>query len=622
MVELLRRFLAGYRVCSLVAVLTKMIEVVFELLTPFVVAAMIDAAQAGAGFAQMGGFAAVLIGFALASYASTLVCQYLAAGVSQGVGTKLRDAIYEASLRLSPEQVDRFGASSLLTRTTADVNQVQLAIALTLRQVTRWPVLVVGSIIAAVSIDRQMGVVFAICLPVVVVALVFVMRVSVPLLMKMQAGLDRLSLLMRESLSGVRTIRAFRKDAFERARFDEATHTQARMSVLQGRISALLNPASFVAMGVGLIAIVVLGGRRVYEGSLTTGEVVAFVSYMTQALSSIAFLASLVMVLMRAHTSSVRILEVLQVPAQVQGAGLAVLPTQNAAPPNAATIPTQNSVLLPTHNPAPLPTQNSATPATQNAALPTLVLDKLSFSFAGAQKPAIDKVSLTLEAGHTLGVIGGTGSGKSALTGLIAGLYQPSSGILSICGVPTEELSEQKRSAWVSFVPQESSLVSGTIRSNLCWRDVHATDEELWQALRDAQAADFVRALELQLDAPVEAHGKNFSGGQRQRLCIARALVGDARLVVLDDATSALDYATDAALRQALYHGARSSKRQNVSYVIISQRISSLMEADEILVLDHGRCCGLGTHDELLKSCLIYREICELQLGAREVCHG
>ena len=573
MINLLRRFLGPYRAKALAGILTKMVEVVFEVLTPLVVAAMIDEGVRLQDVGAVVRLGLVLVAFAAVSYGSTFVCQRLAAQVSQGMGTDVRDALYAHVNRLAAADVDRFGTPSLLTRVTNDVAQVQLAVALGIRTLTRWPLLAAGSMIAAISIDARLGVVFLVCLPAITVVFALVMRSGVPYYRTMQERLDQISLVVRETLAGMRVIRAFGQDERERERGHRAVERQTQTAVAVGRLSALLNPATFVIMYAGVAAILMVGGMRVDVGDLTTGEVMAFVSYMTQTLVSISYLANLVVVLMRGQTSSVRILEVLDCePSLAEG-------------------------------------ELRAVPQAPGADVCALAFHDVQMRYEGAPVPALRDVSFELLQGQSLGVIGGTGSGKSTLVSLVARLYDTTSGEVQVFGEDVRSYGFSTLRSVVSIVPQRATLVSGTIRSNLSWRDPHATDEELWQALALAQARDFVEALPQGLDAPVEAGGTNFSGGQRQRLCIARALVGDPRVLVLDDAASALDFATDARLRKAI----RSLGRR-VSAVIVSQRVSSVRFCDQILLLDHGSFAGLGTHEELLATSALYAEICASQL--------
>lgn len=578
MIELLRRFLGPYGAKTIIGVLTKAVEVVFEVLTPLVVARMIDRGVRTGDVREVIREGLLLLLFAAVSYSFTFICQRLAAQVSQGMGTDVRNALYAQVNELSTVDLDRFGAPSLVMRITNDVNQVQLAVALSIRTLTRWPLLAVGSMAAALSIDFRLGLVFLVCMPVIGVVFARVMGASVPYFRAMQARLDRISLVTREALSGMRVIRAFLQEDREEERGRAAMCDHADAAVSVGRLSAVLNPVTFLVMYLGVAVILRQGGYRVDAGELTVGQIMALVSYMSQALVAVTTMTNLVVILTRAQTSSVRIMEVLDCVPSVTDKG-----------------------------------NKPVDPACITRSDLAIELGGVSFSYDQTAAPALDGVTLALKTGGTLGVIGGTGSGKSTLVKLLPRLYDVTAGSVGIFGTDVRDYPLVQLRALVSVVPQDVSLVSGTVRSNLLWRNDTASDEELWAALDTAQAADFVRALSQGLDAPVEAGGRNFSGGQRQRLTIARALVGRPRMIVLDDAASALDYATDARLRTALY-----AKRSELTSVIVSQRVAAVRDADKILVLDHGRVAGLGTHDELLKTCMLYREICASQLDREE----
>ncbi|KXB63467.1 ABC transporter ATP-binding protein [Olsenella sp. DNF00959] len=576
MLELLRRYLGPYRAKAAFGMLAKVVEVAFELLVPVIVASMVDVGVArhdGRAIALRGGLLVVL---ALVGFCFTTVCQKMAALVSQGMGTDLREASFAKAVGLSAVDVDRLGPASLVTRITSDVNQVQLAIALGIRQLIRWPFLGVGSIVAALLIDWRLGLVFLVCTPVIALVFWAVLSRCVPYFRSMQEKLDHISLLVREALGGARVMRAFRREDHERGRFRVAAASQAADAIASGRLSSLLNPTTLLVMDLGVVVILWLGGVRVDSGALTQGKVIAFVNYMTQTLLSIVYIANLVVVFTRGAASAQRLVEVLDCePSVVDLASGPVEPLADA---------------------------------------PALELEGVSFAYPGAAVPALDGVTLTLARGGSLGVIGGTGSGKSTLVSLVPRLYDAASGSVRVLGHDVREYPSGQLRSHVGLVPQKAALVSGTVRSNLLWRKGDVGDEELWSALATAQAEDFVRDKEGGLDAVVEAGGRNFSGGQLQRLTIARALVGEPELVVLDDSASALDLATDARLRAALARDLSQSAR-----VIVSQRVSSVRGCDQILVLDHGRPAGLGTHEELVGGCPLYREICLSQLSEREV---
>lgn len=589
MIELLRRFGGKFRRYMVVGPACKLIEVIFDLLTPLVIAQMIDKGIGAHDVSAVVHYGMVLAAMAVIGISFTLVCQKMAALTSQGMGTDIRGALYEHINKLSYAELDRFGTPSLITRITNDVNQVQLAVALGVRMLIRWPFLAVGSMCAALAIDLKLGMIFLICTPAIGLVFWFVMARCIPYYRQLQAKLDRIALICREGLSGARVVRAFVREDHERERFAQAADDQAHTAIAVGKLSSILNPVTFLMMNLGVCAILWVGGIQVNVGELTQGQVMAFVNYMTQTLTSIVYVANLVVVFTKASASASRINEVLNCVPSITDEG---------------------------DQPVALPKPGNAAP------VPALSFDQASFSFGTGAANAVDDVTLELPLGKTLGIIGGTGSGKSTLVSLIPRLYDASTGSVSVMGadVRTWPLDQLRRV--VATVPQRASLVSGSIRSNLTWRDEAATDEELWVALDMAQASEFVRNKPQGLDAPVEAGGKNFSGGQRQRLTIARALVGSPQILIMDDSASALDFKTDAALRHAIrersVRGAAAGGLP-LTTVIVSQRVSTVRDADMICVLDHGSVAGLGTHDELYASCQLYREICQSQLRREEL---
>lgn len=592
MIELLRRFGGKFRRYMVIGPACKLIEVIFDLLTPLVIAQMIDKGIGSHDVNVVIHYGMVLGAMAVIGISFTLVCQKMAALTSQGMGTDIRGALYEHINRLSYAELDRFGTPSLITRITNDVNQVQLAVALGVRMLIRWPFLAVGSMVAALAIDLKLGIIFLICTPAIGLVFWFVMARCIPYYKQLQAKLDRIALICREGLSGARVVRAFVREDHECERFAHAADDQAHVAIAVGKLSSILNPVTFLVMNLGVCAILWVGGIQVNVGELTQGQVMAFVNYMTQTLTSIVYVANLVVVFTKASASASRINEVLNcVPSITDGGNQPVaLPkpgvTGNAAPVSA------------------------------------LSFDHASFSFGAGAANAVSDVTLELPLGKTLGIIGGTGSGKTTLVSLIPRLYDAGAGSVSVMGADVRTWPLDQLRHVVATVPQRASLVSGTIRSNLTWRDEAATDEELWAALDMAQASEFVRNKPQGLDAPVEAGGKNFSGGQRQRLTIARALVGSPQILIMDDSASALDFKTDAALRHAIRERSVRGAAEGglpLTTVIVSQRVSTVRDADMICVLDHGSVAGLGTHDELYTSCQLYREICQSQLRREEL---
>lgn len=589
MIELLRRFGGKFRRYMVIGPACKLVEVIFDLLTPLVIAQMIDKGIGSHDVSAVIHYGMVLGAMAMIGISFTLVCQKMAALTSQGMGTDIRGTLYEHINKLSYAELDRFGTPSLITRITNDVNQVQLAVALGVRMLIRWPFLAVGSMCAALAIDLKLGIIFLICTPAIGLVFWVVMARCIPYYKQLQAKLDRIALICREGLSGARVVRAFVREDHERERFAQAADDQANTAIAVGKLSSILNPVTFLVMNLGVCAILWVGGIQVSVGELTQGQVMAFVNYMTQTLTSIVYVANLVVVFTKASASASRINEVL-----------------NCAP----------GITDEGNQPVALPKPGNVAP------VPALSLSHASFSFGAGAANAVNDVTLELPLGRTLGIIGGTGSGKSTLVSLIPRLYDASTGSVSVMGadVRTWPLDQLRRV--VATVPQRASLVSGSIRSNLTWRDEAATDEELWAALDMAQASEFVRNKPQGLDAPVEAGGKNFSGGQRQRLTIARALVGSPQILIMDDSASALDFKTDAALRHAIRERSMRGAAKGglpLTTVIVSQRVSTVRDADVICVLDHGSVAGLGTHDELYATCQLYREICQSQLRREEL---
>lgn len=576
MIDVIKRFGLPFRRELVLGPLSKLVEVGFDLCTPLVVALMIDRGVGTRDVRALAWYGALLAAMALAGFASTLICQKMASRASQGIGTALRDALFTHVNELSGAEIDRFGTPSLITRITNDVNQVQLAIALAIRQMTRFPLLAVGSMVAALLIDARLGVVFLIATPLIGLVFWLVMARCIPYFKRMQLKLDRIALITREGLSGARAVRAFVREGHERERFGRAAADQADVAIAVGRLTSLLNPATFLIMNLAVCAILWVGGAQVNVGALTQGQVMAFVNYMTQTLLAIVYVANLVVVFTRAQASAERIFEVLDCEPSVRDPAVAA-ECRRSAPVSQA-----------------------------------IRLADVGFAYPGASLKAVEGVTLQVPAGGTLGVIGGTGSGKSTLAQLLVRLYDATEGSIEVLGEDVRSLPLGELRAMIGYVPQKAELVSGTIRSNLLWRDASASDAELWRALETAQAAEFVRRLPRGLDAEVEAGGGNFSGGQRQRLTIARALVGDPRVLVLDDASSALDLKTDAELRTAL-RTCHAGAALGGCTVVVSQRVASVCDADVICVMRRGRAVGVGTHGQLLANCPVYREIVDSQ---------
>lgn len=571
----LRRFLKDYRKQVIIGPIFKWMEAVLELIVPLVMAKIIDVGvkNADKGYVfRMGG---LLLLIAAVSLGCALVCQYSASIASQGVGTNLRREMFDRINRFSHAELDRFGTHSLITRLTNDVNQLQVAVAMLIRLVVRAPFLAIGAVVMAFTIDVKLSLIFLVVFPLIVGVLYFVMNRSIPFFRVMQKKLDKISLITRENLEGARVIRAFSKQDAELSRFTSASDDLANTSVRVGRLSALLNPLTYVIMNLGIVAILWFGGFRVDSGRLTQGEMIAFVNYMTQILQALIVVANLVVIFTKASASASRINEVLETEPSVSDA-----------------------------------VSGEVAPLADEAALE---FDRVAFAYAGAEEPSLSGITVKLRPGETLGVIGGTGSGKSTFVSLIPRFYDATSGEVKVFGRDVKEYPLAELRRLVGTVPQKAAVVSGTIRENLRWAKPDATDEELWAALKTAQAESFVEALSQKLETRVEQGGKNFSGGQKQRLTIARALVGKPSILILDDSASALDFATDAALRKAL-----RTETKGMTVIMVSQRASTIRYADQILVLDDGGMAGLGTHEELFENCPVYREICLSQLSAEE----
>lgn len=571
----LRRFLKDYRKQVIIGPIFKWMEAVLELIVPLVMAKIIDVGvkNADKGYVfRMGG---LLLLIAAVSLGCALVCQYSASIASQGVGTNLRREMFDRINRFSHAELDRFGTHSLITRLTNDVNQLQVAVAMLIRLVVRAPFLAIGAVVMAFTIDVKLSLIFLVVFPLIVGVLYFVMNRSIPFFRVMQKKLDKISLITRENLEGARVIRAFSKQDAELSRFTSASDDLANTSVRVGRLSALLNPLTYVIMNLGIVAILWFGGFRVDSGRLTQGEIIAFVNYMTQILQALIVVANLVVIFTKASASASRINEVLETEPSVSDA-----------------------------------VSGEVAPLADEAALE---FDRVAFAYAGAEEPSLSGITVKLRPGETLGVIGGTGSGKSTFVSLIPRFYDATSGEVKVFGRDVKEYPLAELRRLVGTVPQKAAVVTGTIRENLRWAKPDATDEELWAALKTAQAESFVEALPQKLETRVEQGGKNFSGGQKQRLTIARALVGKPSILILDDSASALDFATDAALRKAL-----RTETKGMTVIMVSQRASTIRYADQILVLDDGGMAGLGTHEELFENCPVYREICLSQLSAEE----
>lgn len=570
----LRRFLKDYKAHLVVGPLCKLIEAVFELIVPLVMASIIDVGVLNKDMDyifRMGGLMVLLGAIGLCS---ALVCQKIASVVSQGFGTKLRSALFRHINTLSFGELDKIGTPSLITRMTNDINQMQAAVAMLIRLVIRAPFLVIGAMVMSFTVNAKLALIFVAAAPVIAVILYLVMSRSVPFFKLIQKKLDRISLIVRENLSGNRVIRAFGKQKQDEARFFDAADDLTKTAVRVGRLSALLNPATYVVTNLAIAAVVWFGAGLVNTGETMPGEIIALVNYMTQILLAMIVVANLVVLFTKAAASAARINEVFETTPSVAQAA-------------------------------------QAAPVIKKGA-PKIAFEHVSFDYGG--EAVLCDIDLRIEQGETLGVIGITGSGKSSLVNLIPRFYDPAEGRVLIDGVNVKDYPFGLLRKQIGFVPQNAVLFSGTIDENMRWGKQDASREEIDRALKIAQAYSFVQQLPYQGDTLVTQGGKNLSGGQKQRLTIARALVQSPDILILDDSASALDFATDAALRRAI-----KEETENMTVIIVSQRVATVRGADRIAVLDEGRLAGLASHEELIDSCPPYREICLSQLSPQEV---
>jgi len=569
----LLKYLRNYKKELFFGPLFKLLEAIFELLVPMVMAKIIDKGIANGDNAYIFRMSGLIVILGICGLGFALTCQYLAARCAYGFGTELREAMYKHINSLSYTGIDKIGASSLVNRLTNDTNTVQNGVNMFIRLAVRAPFLVIGAATMAVMIDVRLSLIFFVVAPLISIVIFLIMRRTIPMYKQAQKKLDRAAMLTRENIEGTRVIRAFSRQETETEEFRGAVDDIADCSIAVGRISAVLNPVAFAVMNLGIVAIVWFGGVRIDTGSLTQGELTAFTNYMTQILLALVVLANLIVTFTKAFAAASRVSEVFDIMPEESGEGL----PENASESN--------------------------------------IIDfrNVSFRYEGAGDSSVKNISFSLKRGQTLGVIGGTGCGKSTLASLIPGFYRPTEGEVLVQGLSTAEwrLDSLRRS--IGYVPQKAVLFSGKVRDNLKWRKPDASDDELISALKIAQAWDFISQLPDGLDHVVAQGGRNFSGGQKQRLCIARALVGSPDIIILDDSTSALDYATDLALRRAL-----RTEMSGTAVVMITQRTTSLADADTIIVMEDGEAVGIGTHTGLIADCPVYAEIYRSQMDERE----
>lgn len=570
MKELLK-YLRHYIKESILAPLFKMLEASFELFVPLVMAAIIDTGIKNSDKPYIFKMAMVLVGLAIVGFISALTAQYFAAKASVGFGKELRGDLYRHINTLSYSEIDKIGTSTLITRLTADVNQMQTAVNLFLRLFLRSPFIVIGAVVMAFTVDPKTAIIFAVSIPLLAAVVFGIMFYSVPIYKKVQNRLDSVMRITRENLSGVRVIRAFNHEQKEIEDFDKCSEELKDMQLYGGKISAYLNPITYVIVNLSIVLIIYVGGIQVNTGRLTQGEVISLINYMSQVLVELIKLSNLIINLTKSVACGNRIYDVFKIkPSINDGSGIK--------------------------------TNGEA----------AVEFDHVSATYAGSKEKSLDSLTLSIPRGSTIGIIGATGSGKTTLISLIPRFYDVSEGSLKVNGTDVRNYNVDELRKLIGVVPQKAALVSGTVRDNVKWGKPDATDEEIIKALKTAQALDFVNEKD-GLDSKILQGGKNLSGGQIQRLTIARALVRKPEILILDDSSSALDFATDAALRRAI-----KSDTDNMTVFIVSQRFSTIKNADMIIVLDDGKVCGIGKHDELFENCEEYRDICESQLSSKE----
>ncbi len=569
-------YLKGYHREAVLAPLFKMLEASFELAVPLVMAKIIDVGIRSQDELYIWKMCTVMIFLGIIGLVCSVTAQYFSAKAAMGFSTALRRSLFAHINSLSYRELDLLGTPTLITRITSDVNQAQTGVNLVLRLFLRSPFIVAGAVIMAFTIDVKTAVIFVIAVPLISLVIYLIMKATVPIYKEVQRYLDRISRITRENHVGVRVIRAFCRQREETEDFEENNEWYTRIQITAGKISALLNPATYVIMNLAIVAILWSGSIQVDTGRITQGEVVALVNYMTQILTALLALANLIVAVTKATASGARLNEIFAIQPSMSDEG------------------------------------NEEQKECRDQE--RVSFRDVTYTYAGAGAPALEEITFSVKAGETVGVIGGTGSGKTTLINLIPRFYDADTGSVQVDGIPVERYPFWQLRGKIGMVPQHAVLFKGTVRENMQWGKSDATEEEIWDALKIAQAEDFVRNRKGGLDSLISQGGSNLSGGQRQRLTIARALVGRPEILIMDDSASALDFATDAALRHAI-----REKTQGMTVFIVSQRAASIRQADRILVLDDGRLVGNGTHTQLLDTCEVYREICLSQLTEEEV---
>lgn len=576
----LMKYLKDYKKESVLAPLFKLLEAFFELLVPLVMANIIDIgiADKNMGYVTKMGFC--LLALAVVGLVSSITAQFFAAKAAVGFSTQLRQALFDHIQGLNFTNIDRAGTSTMITRMTSDINQVQSGVNMVLRLFLRSPIIVFGAMIMAFTIDVKSALIFVVAIPLLAIVVFGIMMWTMPLYKKVQSGLDKVLGVTRENLTGVRVIRAFHKEEEEEAKFKGLTEALADSQTFVGKISAVMNPVTYIIVNGAIIALIYTGAVQVNVGNLTQGEVIAIINYMSQILVELVKLANLIITITKALACADRVASVFEIRNEEQTAEGDKISESAAG------------------------NKDKVAGKEGASAVPFLEFDHVSLTYAGAGAETLHDMNFTVNKGETIGVIGGTGSGKSSLVNMIPGFYPVTGGTIRLEGEDIRRLPEDVLRNRIGVVPQKAVLFKGTIRSNLQWGKPDATEEEMWQAIDTAQAREVVEGKDGKLDAKVAQSGKNLSGGQRQRLTIARALVRKPEILILDDSASALDYATDAKLRAAL-----RALEGNTTTFIVSQRASTIRHADKIIVLDDGEMAGVGTHDELLAGCEVYQEI-------------
>lgn len=569
----LMMYLKDYKKESILAPLFKLLEAFFELMVPLVMANIIDYGISNRNMGYIGKMGLLLLLLGVVGLASSITAQFFAAKAAVGFSTQLRQALFDHIEDLSFTDIDKAGTSTMITRMTSDVNQVQSGINMTLRLFLRSPIIVFGAMIMAFTIDVKCALIFVVAIPLLSVVVFGIILSTIPMYKKVQSKLDQVLGITRENLTGVRVIRAFHQEAKEADRFRENNEALSAMQIFVGKISACMNPVTYIIVNGAIIALIYTGAVQVNIGNLSQGEVVAIINYMNQILVELVKLANLIVTMTKALACAERVASVFEIGAD-------------------ATEDEKKAAL------------DNSIAAKVDEKAPFLNFNHVSLTYQGAGAPTLQDMNFTVNRGDTVGIIGGTGSGKTSLVNLIPGFYPATEGEILLEGRDIKTMGDEELRGRIGVVPQKAVLFKGTIRSNLQWGKPDATEEEMWRALELAQASEVVDGKPGKLDATVAQNGKNFSGGQRQRLTIARALVRNPEILILDDSASALDYATDAKLRAAI----RTLEDKTTTF-IVSQRASTIRHADKIIVLDDGEIVGMGTHDELLKDCTVYQEI-------------